>query len=86
MPDDEGRPQAGELTAFEDDLGRLEACVRALESGDASLEESLKLYEDGMALAERCRGRIEAAEERVAQLVRGQSGLQEQPIPDVRDS
>jgi len=81
MPDE---PEG--VTAFEDDLARLEACVRKLEAGDASLEASLKLYEDGLALAERCRVRIEAAEDRVAQLVRGQAGIEERPAPDVGES
>ena len=81
MPD----PDDSELS-FEEELARLEACVRQLESGDASLEAALRLYEEGMVLAERCQVRIEAAQERVAQLVRGQRGIEERPLPDVADS
>ena len=74
------------LPSFEDELARLEACVRELESGEASLEEALRLFEEGTALAERCQARIEAAEARVAQLVRGQRGIEEVPVTDVGDS
>lgn len=77
-PEAEARP-----TSFEDELSRLEACVRQLEGGDASLEAALQLYEEGVAIAERCQARIEAAEERVARLVRGQRGVEEQPVRDV---
>ena len=38
---------------FEDALGRLEQIVDQLESGDLALESSLKVFEEGVALARR---------------------------------
>lgn len=58
-----------ELT-YEEALAELEAIVSALE-GDASrnqLEESIKLFERGQALAERCSVLLEAAELKVKKL------------------
>ncbi|MEN0064643.1 MAG: exodeoxyribonuclease VII small subunit [Myxococcota bacterium] len=75
-----------EQPSFEEELNQLEACVRKLESGEASLEDALRLYEEGMALAKRCQAHIEAAEDRVAQLVRGQQGIEAHPVTDVGDS
>ena len=42
--------------------------MRALENGDAPLEESLKLYEEGIALVRTCTERLENAEQRVRML------------------
>lgn len=67
---------------FEDALARLEACVRALESGEVPLDEALTLFEQGMALAASCHGRLDAAEARVAALVRGRDGIVEEPLPE----
>ncbi len=68
---------------FEHAMAELEERVRQLEGGDLSLEDSLRLYEEGMALAERCHRELEAAEQRVVQLVRGQQGVEERALPDV---
>jgi len=55
---------------FESSLERLEAIVKELESGQASLERSLELFEEGMKLSEACRGQLDAAEKRIEMLVR----------------
>lgn len=54
--------------SFEVSMERLEEIVRALENGDAPLEESLKLYEEGIALVRTCTERLENAEQRVKML------------------
>jgi exodeoxyribonuclease VII small subunit len=54
--------------SFEDLYRRLEETVGKLEQGGLSLEESLKLYEEGMALAHRCQALLEAAEQRITRL------------------
>lgn len=54
--------------SFEVSMERLEEIVRALENGDAPLEESLKLYEEGIALVRTCTERLENAEQRVRML------------------
>ena len=59
-----------EELSYEEALAELEEIVSALE-GDASrnsLEESIKLFERGQALAARCSALLEAAELKVKQL------------------
>lgn len=53
---------------FEASLARLEEILRALESGDASLDEMLKLYEEGVGLIRFCNERLESAEQSVKML------------------
>lgn len=47
---------------FEEALAKLEEIVRQLESGELSLEESLKLFESGVALARLCSQKLDEAE------------------------
>ncbi len=54
---------------FEDQLGRLEEIVARLEDEGVGLEESLDLFEQGMALVRSCRSRLETVEQRVAKLM-----------------
>lgn len=53
---------------FEASLARLEEILRALESGDASLDEMLKLYEEGVGLIRFCNEKLESAEQSVKML------------------
>jgi len=55
---------SGELP-FEKALARLEEIVETLESGEPSLEESLALFEEGVALSRQCNKRLDAAERRL---------------------
>ncbi len=57
-----------ELT-FEQAFQQLEETVRQLESGELPLEQSLALFERGMFLAKLCEGKLDAAEQKVNQLV-----------------
>ena len=50
---------------FESSLASLEKIVRRLEQGDLSLEESLKLFEDGVKLSRECQERLNQAERRI---------------------
>jgi exodeoxyribonuclease VII small subunit len=59
---------------FETSLGSLESIVRELERGDLSLEESLKLFEDGVRLARECQDRLNQAERRIEVLLRDSDG------------
>lgn len=59
---------------FESSLGELEKIVRRLESGELSLEESLKLFEDGVRLARDCRERLDQAERRIEILLKDERG------------
>ena len=59
---------------FESSLGELEKIVRKLEDGDLSLEESLKLFEDGVRLSRECQERLSAAERRIEILLKDEKG------------
>ena len=60
---------------FEEALGRLERIVDQLEAGHLGLEESLKVFEEGVALARRCGKYLEEAEKRIELLTKDESGL-----------
>ena len=62
-----------ESITFEAAMTRLEAVVRALEDGKTSLEESMKLYEEGVALVRVCSGKLDEAERRVKVLTGAES-------------
>lgn len=51
--------------SFEESLARLEEIVRSLESGSAPLDESMKLYEEGIALVRACGKELDAAEAKI---------------------
>jgi exodeoxyribonuclease VII small subunit len=53
---------------FESALRDLEALVGTLESGELPLEESLKAFENGIALTRRCQSALQAAELKVKEL------------------
>lgn len=60
--------------SFEQALAELERIVGQLESGQAPLEESVKLYERGAALKAHCERRLEAARLQVEKIVVGSGG------------
>ena len=55
---------------FEEAFKRLEQIVGNLESGDLSLEESMKLFEEGIRLTEACKSRLEDAEQKIQLLLK----------------
>ena len=59
---------AKKIETFEASIERLEEIVRALEKGDEPLEETLKLYEEGISLVRTCTERLEKAEQKVKML------------------
>ena len=66
---------------FDEMMQRLEGIVEHLESGDLSLEESLKIFEEGMKLVNVCSKRLEEAEQKVTLLVKERNGkYTEQPF------
>ncbi len=60
--------------AFEVSLKELEKIVRKLEDGDLALEESLKLFEDGVKLSRECQERLNQAERRIEVLLKDENG------------
>lgn len=68
---------------FEECLTRLEQIVTALEAGNLSLEDSLKVFEEGIELARRCSKYLEDAERRIELLTRDETGaLETRPLGD----
>lgn len=55
--------------SFEEALRRLEEIVAELDGGELSLDDSLKRFEEGMALKQRCMELLAQAEARVEQVV-----------------
>jgi exodeoxyribonuclease VII small subunit len=60
--------------SFEQALAELEGIVGKLESGQAPLEDSIRMYERGAALKAHCEARLEAARLRVEKIVMGAGG------------
>lgn len=58
------------MPKFEECLQRLEVIVREMERGELPLEDSLKLFEEGVALSSSCRSELEAAEGKVEILLK----------------
>lgn len=78
------RPIVGEKEIrFEEALGRLEAVVSRLESGELPLEESLRLFEEGVHLTKVCIHRLDEAERRIAILLKNERGeMRESPFEE----
>ena len=53
---------------FSQALQQLETLLGQLESGEVELEEAMELFEQGSALAERCRKMLANAEQRLEEL------------------
>lgn len=62
------------MANFEEQLTQLETVVERLERGDLTLDESVRLFEDGMKLSSACKIELEQAEGRVQVLVEGKAG------------
>ena len=54
---------------FEESLEKLSRLVEKMESGDLSLEESLKLFEEGIKLSKDCQNALSEAEKKVQALL-----------------
>jgi exodeoxyribonuclease VII small subunit len=68
---------------FEKALEELEKRVGALEEGKLPLDEALKVFEEGMSIAEYCARTLEEAEQKVEILMKGPDGKpRKEPFPD----
>jgi len=68
------QPEAISELSFEAALKRLEEIVRRLESGEASLDESIQLYGEGDRLKQQCEARLQAAQARIEKIQFGRDG------------
>lgn len=60
--------------SFEAALARLEEIVRTLERGEAPLDQSIVLYQEGDKLKRHCEARLKAAQARIEQIAFGSDG------------
>lgn len=66
---------------FEDTFKKLETIVSKLENGDLSLDDSVKLFEEGMRLSRLCSEKLAEVQKRVEILIKTEEGeLQPQPF------
>ncbi len=56
--------------SFEKAIKRLEEIVNALEKNEASLDESIKLFEEGTKLAALCTNKLKSAEQKITELTK----------------
>ncbi|MBR2848514.1 MAG: exodeoxyribonuclease VII small subunit [Clostridia bacterium] len=74
-----------EQMTFEAAMARLEEIVHLLESGNAPLDVSLSLYEEGVALVRLCNTRLDNAQKRVKILTVGSDGnFMEEDMPPMQ--
>ena len=71
-----------ENMTFEASMQRLEQIVRTMERGDAPLEESLKLFQEGTELVRSCGKLLEEAELQVRKIMTAPDGS---PVEEVFD-
>jgi exodeoxyribonuclease VII small subunit len=74
-------PEPGKKPEFEHSLARLEEIVRRLENANLSLDDAMKLFEEGVALSRDCQKQLEQAEGKVEILLKKAGGeLTAQPF------
>lgn len=73
--------------SFEQALKRLEEIVDTLEAGNISLEESIKIYQEGIALSKLCAGMLEEAEGKVLAIMnRSEEQMEEFSISQIKEA
>ena len=62
------------MASFEESLKKLETIVEQLEKGDLALEDSLKLFEEGVGLSAACKQELDTADGKVQILIKQRDG------------
>ena len=68
------------MPSFEESLKLLEGIIGKLEHGDLPLEESVRLFEEGVRLSDACKSDLESAEGKVQILLKQKDGTRK-PMP-----
>jgi exodeoxyribonuclease VII small subunit len=68
------KPDPAKKPDFEHSLARLEEIVRKLEGANLSLDEAMKLFEEGVQLSRDCQKHLEQAEGKVELLLKKAGG------------
>lgn len=71
-----GESKLSNNTDFEASLSQLEKIVEKLESGEVSLDESIKLFEKGMELSNDCRKTLNSARQKIITLTEAEKEAQ----------
>jgi len=66
--------------SFEENFSRLERILERLENEDVTLEETIKLYEEGLALTKFCYDKLNNAELRIKEINKTLKG-----VPEIKD-
>ena len=75
-------PSGHMVYAHEESLKQLEGIVAQLERGDLPLEDSIKMFEEGMRLSAQCKQELDNAENKVQILLKQRDGsLKPEPFP-----
>lgn len=75
---------AAKKLKFEEAMQRLQEIVGKLESGEESIEDSMKLFQEGAKLSAQCYQMLDKAEQQVAQLTKiADSEEEEADEPDL---
>jgi exodeoxyribonuclease VII small subunit len=71
------------LASFEESLKKLESIIGKLEQGDLPLDESVRLFEEGVKLSDACKADLETAEGKVQMLLKQKDGsMKPGPFPE----
>ena len=73
----------GKTFDFNEGLDELEVIINKMESGDLSLEDSLKYFEKGVKLHRQCHSALTDAEQRVNMLNEEDNYSEEKPFDDL---
>ena len=68
--------KGADVLTLEDAFGRLDRMVEALESREISLEDSFRIYQEGMKLLRMCNEKIDQVEKKIL-VINGEGGLDE---------
>lgn len=67
-------PSPDKEPSFEKAIDKLEDLIEQIESGEVGLEDAIAQYEQGQSLIKRCRGILDKAERRIAELTQDADG------------
>ena len=66
--------------SFEESMEALEGLVKRLEGGGIDLDESLRIYEQAVALRDHCRSILEDGERRIRKIMETADGVKEEDL------
>ena len=70
---------------FEEAMKRLEEIAQELEKGDLDLDQSVKKFEEGMALSKKCNEMLQEAEKRITILIQEDGESKEENFVPTED-